>query len=590
MLVYGDAVRRERPDDKVAALRGFLADAWSVDGIERHGLLVAALIEAGELAQGVADAAFEARGGRDARDPGADAAMALTSCLAAMVVASWRSGFAAPPDRDGPEAHLAALRLHPLPGILDIKQPEGFALYAVYPEAYAEAAAALPPGRVTVIGLRSIGTTLAAALAAAVGAPEPLTVRPVGHPFRRELASDPGLDAELARAAAGPFAIADEGPGLSGSSFLAVAGHLSRLGVEASDIHLFPSHANPPGPEAPAEARAAWLGHPRHLHATDDLLFGEGAPGGGLARWVAGLVGVPLAPLREISGGAWRPLRYASEAEWPPVHAWQERRKYLCRTATGTWLVRFAGLGRAGLAKLERGRALAAAGFVPEVAGWRHGFLVERWHGDAAHPDPGGEARTAFLAHLGRYLGFRAATFPAGPDSGASLPALGEMAVYNAGQALGPETAERLGRRLSGLPDLAPRLHRVATDNRLHAWEWLDVRGAILKTDALDHCSGHDLVGCQDVAWDVAGAAVEFGLRGTEVERLMTAVGAEAGRIVDPELVRLLRPVYLAFQLGFHAMAAASAGEAERARLRRRSDLYAGELGSWVETVRFMTK
>ena len=34
----------------------------------------------------------------------------------------------------------------------------------------------------------------------------------------------------------------------------------------------------------------------------------------------------------------------------------------------------------------------------------------------------------------------------------------------------------------------------------------------LLKTDALDHSEGHDLIGCQDIAWDVVGAATELEL------------------------------------------------------------------------------
>ena len=187
-------------------------------------------------------------------------------------------------------------------------------------------------------------------------------------------------------------------------------------------------------------------------------------------------------------------------------------------------------------------------------------------------------AHRAFVARLGCYLGFRAAAFPAAPDSGASLDALREMALYNAGEALGPAAAKRLGPVLSGLGSLAQHVRRVETDNRLHAWEWLDTGGTILKADALDHAAGHDLIGCQDVAWDLAGAAVELGLAPSELEEVMAQVERSAGRSVDSALVDLLRPVYLAFQLGAYAIAASSASDDERPRLTRRSDTYARQL------------
>jgi hypothetical protein len=88
-------------------------------------------------------------------------------------------------------------------------------------------------------------------------------------------------------------------------------------------------------------------------------------------------------------------------------------------------------------------------------------------------------------------------------------------------------------RPLSSTGPLVCRCHwRAATDNRLHQWEWL-IRddGSILKTDAIDHCSAHDLVGCQDIAWDVAGAIVEFDFSASESEDLASRVGKICGRM-----------------------------------------------------------
>src|SRR3954453_21950736 len=71
-----------------------------------------------------------------------------------------------------------------------------------------------------------------------------------------------------------------------------------------------------------------------------------------------------------------------------------------------------------------------------------------------------------------------------------------------------------------------PSLERhVLTDNRMHAWEWLVTpEGRILKADALDHHRGNDLVGPQDVAWDLAGAAVELELDEDGLERLSASL------------------------------------------------------------------
>ena len=88
MLVYGDRERRVTPAGMLAEVRRSLARAADGAGIVRHGHLVAALIAAGELAQGLADHAFAARGEVDAPSPAADAAMALAVALAQRVDAS----------------------------------------------------------------------------------------------------------------------------------------------------------------------------------------------------------------------------------------------------------------------------------------------------------------------------------------------------------------------------------------------------------------------------------------------------------------------------------------------------------------------
>ena len=81
-----------------------------------------------------------------------------------------------------------------------------------------------------------------------------------------------------------------------------------------------------------------------------------------------------------------------------------------------------------------------------------------------------------------------------------------------------PRWAHRIGALERGL-------RRTETDNRLHVWEWL-IRpdGRLLKTDALDHHAAHDLVGCQDVAWDVAGAVVELDLSPPEQDELCAII------------------------------------------------------------------
>src|SRR4051812_31776803 len=141
MLVYGDQSRTENPRDVVERLREMLRRLGSMPtGIERHAVLVAALIDAGELTQGLADAQF-ADLGHDARSSLTDDLMALLIGIACCVRTSWRTGFG----RVGclPEAELRSVMSHPMPDSITMKTAEGFSLYSLYPETYLEAAGAL---------------------------------------------------------------------------------------------------------------------------------------------------------------------------------------------------------------------------------------------------------------------------------------------------------------------------------------------------------------------------------------------------------------------------------------------------------------
>lgn len=569
MLIYGDRTRREEARDVLDELflrageTGGADETWIV----RHARLVGLLIRAGELVQGLDDADFVAVGAdRINSDRGARAEG--MSALAARVLRSWDQ-------RRIPDARQCVAILRGIAAAcpamaITTKTGEGHAFYAVYPEAYAIAAAPLAGAAPTVIGLRSIGTTLGAVAAARTRAPLFLTLRPAGDPFDRRPRLAPELRAALHRRRNGVFALVDEGPGLSGSSLAGCARMLEDLGAAPEHIHFLPSHPGMPGVAASEAVRARWAAAPRHVAIFDDLAGGDG-----LAAWVEDLTGPPLEPLRDIGAGRWRDARPFPER--PPGGGRHERRKYLLASARGTFLLRFAGLGAAGEAALRRAEILSEAGFTPPVLGLRHGFLVERWL-EAARPlDPAAVDRAALIERLAAYLAFRARHLRAAPDDGAGLSELVRMVARNGEILLGrpvdvaplAELAARLG----------SRLRRVATDNRLHRWEWLSLPdGRLLKADAADHCAGHDLVGCQDIAWDIAGARIELRLDEPSCARLLGAL-QHRGVPVEPELLRLYTPCYAAFQAGsFYLDAAATAEYPDKQILENTIETYRSSL------------
>jgi hypothetical protein len=562
---YADRARRIGARAAAAELRRRLRDAAALaPGAARHGALGGLLVSAGELTQGIADAE-RAGAGVDGFGPGEQAAGAVTLAVARALWASWRSGGAAAvPPATVADRLLAA----PLPDELSVRRAEGFALYGVYPEAYAAAARALEGAALRVVGVRSVGTALAAMVAAGAGAAaQPVSVRPVGHPFRRELGLAPALARALA-AAPGPIAIADEGPGLSGSSFLAVAEGLAGLGIPAARVHLFPSHPGPPGAAGGPGIRSRYAGLTRH-HVPFEALFLSDAPLA-LGRLVEDVVGPVDGPAVDLSAGAWR-RELLGARPWPPSEGWRERRKYLVRAGGRPWLARFVGLGDAGVRALARARTLAGAGLVPAPAGLRHGFLVEALELDAAPLPLAPIPRARLLAAVRRHLTFVAARFPAGAGQGATPRELAGVAAEGACEQLGGDAGAALGRLAARwLPEVERLARPVEVDGRVQRWEWLVRRdGTVVKADALDHHADHALVGCQDALWDVAGAAVELGLSPGEAAALAGAV-RDVSPGAPPRCLPFYVAAYTAFEAGRWAAAADEATiDPDEARRRR---------------------
>jgi hypothetical protein len=579
MIAYGSRVASCAPTALLDSIRARLsAIERAAPGLELHVALVSLLLSAGELAQGLADRAFDERG-YDGGDPAADLAMILAVTLARQVWRSHRTGYTQ--TARVAEARAVVWRLARLRRTepIDLRSAEGFQHYGVYPETFAAAAAALGGhAPALVVGIRTIGTTLAAAVAGVFSRRKaPLTVRPVGHPYDRQLA----LGGEATRAltlARRSVAVVDEGPGLSGSSFGSVLDALAEAGVPETSVRVFPSHLTL-GARASERTRTRWERLDRHCVPFEAELLAGGQTG--LVAWTVDLTGPQTSLPEDLGGGLWRAHLFAERSRWPPVCATRERRKYLLRAGGRRFLARFGGLAGAGEACHARARLLAEAKFSPPVLGLRHGFLVHPWM-EGARPlsdDRSRISRGELLVRVADYLTLRGQSFPADANRGARSHELLAMATANASEALGYERARRLERFVPWLDDLARAARTVEVDARLHAWEWLVLSdGRLLKTDAVDHCDGHDPIGCQDLAWDLAGAVVELELDAAEAEWMRRRVRIEASPI-EPEQLTFYLVCYLGFQLGLHHLGwQASADPSERARLEAATARYARRL------------
>ncbi|MGI4880619.1 MAG: hypothetical protein ACRYG4_24405, partial [Janthinobacterium lividum] len=416
MIVYGDHPEEVRVANHLEALEHRQLEITAQpQGLARHAALAALFIEVGRLVQGIADSRFEALG-EDGSDKDADRLMDHARVLGAALMVSWDSGFTS-------DAAVPPLpQLIDVPETVTIKQPEGYALYALYPEAYAVAARRLKlDGPPRVVGIRSIGTALSALVAATLGAPAPFTVRPVGHPFARHLRMSPAALAALIVPDA-HYIVVDEGPGLSGSSFAAVADFLAGNGVPRARIAFLPSHAGDPGAEASDACHLLW----REVQRVS-IPFEEVLPVDQLGKWVETLVGPLAKPLEVVSGGRWRML--VGHEDWP-ADPGREPLKYLAQAAGQRWLIKFAGLGGIGQRKLERAEYLAAAGLIPKPAGLAYGFVVQQWV----------DAQTGIVptvAQVAHYLAARRRALPLPRQQGASSATLFDMARINIAEALG---------------------------------------------------------------------------------------------------------------------------------------------------------
>jgi hypothetical protein len=117
--------------------------------------------------------------------------------------------------------------------------------------------------------------------------------------------------------------------------------------------------------------------------------------------------------------------------------------------------------------------------------------------------------------------------------------------------------------------------HPVSLDGRMQPHEWIRTSAGYLKTDAFDHHDDHFFCGCQDIAWDVAGALLELelnaGSRCWFLERYRSLTGDTSIAARLPHYSR----AYLAFRLGYCRLAGSVLGETpDGRRFVRAADRY----------------
>jgi hypothetical protein len=438
-------------------------------------------------------------------------------------------------------------RLGPAGCTVTTHTPEGFAWYGLYPDAYAQAAAEWarqmkPASPVLVLGIRSIGTTLAATVAAVLRAHALqvtcCTLRPQGHPFRRTCVLPPDLTPPT------QALIVDEGPGLSGTSMVAVAEALLARGTPRDAITFFPGHAHGPGPQASAQARRWWRDTPVCCVRWEELYFAERSALRTLEDMAQTLLGEPLSgPLLDVGGGRWwqaiapgadGPLALAPFLEQPKLLARAGSSAAVLLKFTGFALAPLPGQNLHTLAEVQAaslGR-LAARGLSVAPLADAHGWLVLPWlDGRRLRA---ADMSAAFLHRLAAYI-----TAVAGPplhaaERQASFQRLRLLLETNVEALLGAAAAQ-IAARASARVEEEVKSSELPSygDGRLAPHEWIKPvaeGGTVVKLDAGGHHADHTAIGPQPLWWDAAGAAVEWGLDNKTAQLLTQMLGLPIGK------------------------------------------------------------
>jgi hypothetical protein len=596
MLVYGDpqfTTRFQTVRGRLCVLAGRVSELpHDIDRL-RH-----LLIACGQVEQGLHDALPAGLPAGEAQRHGAAMHQATAHAAAAFYSRAYRQALALPQPVVGMAAALEGLqqsldRLRNAPDLtVTVKLPEGFSFHALYPEQYLLAAGqwladhqAQRAQSATVVGIRSIGTTLAAVVGSVLRADgwqvHSFTVRPSGQPFAREV--------QLECMAPRPDSlglIVDEGPGISGSSMAATAEALVGAGLQRHRISFLPGHANGPGGAGDADVGQWWQTAPCYVGDAGTLAVDDRP----LHQALAATLAEPVHDVENFSGGLWRRHLYADPSAWPATCTHFERVKYRYTSAGGRRvLAKFLGLATRS-PDLESTSAAAATlldqrhrqGHAPPVVAQAHGFVVTEWiEGTvvdlATAPSNMADTLGAYIAHVtGAPL--------ADDEARASRKRLNEMLCANTREALGEDAASRAHELCRATEDR----HRAYGDGHLLPHEWIQCEpNKLLKVDGVGHDCDHTVVGKQPVAWDLAGAMVEWRLDPQAIGRLLAAYSAAGGAPVSHDVLHFYRAAYLAFRAGQCALAAQVHDPYERDRLLLAYDDYRRQLADLLRMAVF---
>jgi hypothetical protein len=170
-------------------------------------------------------------------------------------------------------------------------------------------------------------------------------------------------------------------------------------------------------------------------------------------------------------------------------------------------------------------------------------------------------ASPELLKQLARYCAFRSEHLTSLVSSQAELE---RMAQINLERALAVPRQIKL-----------PVERPVVADARMMSYEWILLNdGRLQKLDAADHGDNHFFPGPTDIAWDLAGAIVEWNLNTEAADLLISEYRRVSRDAVQNRLADYLI-AYSSFRMAFAQSAANSIAElGEKCRLQQEATRY----------------
>jgi hypothetical protein len=327
------------------------------------------------------------------------------------------------------------------------------------------------------------------------------------------------------------FFVVDEGPGMSGSSFLSVGDALLAAGVPRSSISFLCSRHAEPSSLTARNAAQRWPAFRKYCTFPTSHL--------------------PKQADVFVAGGIWRAHVYGDQQQWPASWLQMERLKFFSKS--GDRVFKFEGYGRFGHEVHERSVLIAKAGFGPMPLRFEEGFSVyPRLRGKVLSSS---DIAPGILQRMADYCGYRARVMHTALPTNVQLDT---MMRFNVKEEFGVELSAGTELRVS---------KPVIADGRMAPHKWIDSDGALMKVDSAIHGDDHFFPGPTDIAWDLAGAIIEWDLNSDSADYLLDCYYRSSGDDASERISGYLL-AYSIFRTAYCKMASASMqGSEEEARL-----------------------